>query len=96
MTTSASTRNSTTSRDATNEGHLARGEDRAAGDAELVIARLALELAACGNVVGFIMAAAGAHGLAVRLSPTHLAECPVSGFLASLVDRTQAEGSGAG
>ena len=31
------------------EGHLARGKDRAAGDAELVLAGNALELAAGGN-----------------------------------------------
>lgn len=77
-----------------NEVHLAAGEDRTAGDAELVGASLALELAARGDLVGFVVRAARANRVAVRLEPAHLAERLVSSFLAGLVDRAQAEGAG--
>ena len=77
------------------EVHLAAGEDRAAGDAELVVARLALELAAGGDVVGFVMQPQRGHtGLAIGFGPAHLAERLVSRFLARLVDRAKAEGAG--
>jgi len=56
--------------------------------------RFALELAAGGDVVGFMVAAPGAHGLAVCFRPAHFAERLVSRFFASLVDRTKAEGAG--
>ncbi len=44
------------------EGHLAAGEDRAAGDAELVSAGGALELAAPLHVIGLHGTAAGQTG----------------------------------
>ena len=55
---------------------LAAGEDRPAGDAELMVAGDALEAAARGDVVSLDTAAARANGLAFRLRPTQLAERP--------------------
>ena len=78
------------------EGHLAAGEDGARGDGKLVGAAGALELAAVLHVVVLEPAAAGAHGSAFGLSPTHPAERAVSRVFAALVDGGQREGAGFG
>ena len=78
------------------EGQLAAGEDRSGGNRKLVIASLALELAARGNVVGVGAAATRANSFPVRLCPTQLAERVIGLFLATLVNRLEAEGAGLG
>jgi hypothetical protein len=52
------------------EVQLAAGEDRAGRNAELVVASLALELAAGGDVVGTNAAATRANGFTVRWLPS--------------------------
>jgi len=64
------------------EAKLAAGEDRAAGDAELVMTGNAFELAAGSNVIGFDTAATRANCLAIGFRPTHIAERLVSAVLA--------------
>lgn len=76
------------------EGQLARSEDRPAGDAELVIAVNALELAAGADAVGLGAAATRAHRLAVCLRPAHVTERAVSGILAQAENLSEAKGAG--
>lgn len=60
------------------EGHFAACEDRAAGDAELVVATNALELAARGDVACLDTATARANGFPIVVRPAHLAERRIS------------------
>ena len=78
------------------ERELAAREDRSRRNRELMRARLALELAAGGDVVGLAATAARANRLAVRLRPAQGAEFAVSGFLARLVDVFQLQRAGSG
>lgn len=75
---------------------FARGKDCAAGDAELVVAANALELATGGNVVGLGAAATRAHGLAFRFGPTHLAEGLIGHIFAHAENLLEAQRSGGG
>ena len=74
--------------------HLAAGKDCAAGHAELVVTRLAFELAAGGDLIGFVITAARANRFALSLRPAHFAEHFVSSILTSLVNLTKAECAG--
>src|SRR5690606_17920855 len=78
------------------ERQLARGEDRPAGHAELVVAGDALELATARDRVSLTAAATRANRGAVILRPAHLAERIVSGFLAHAENRLQGEGASLG
>ena len=60
---------------------------------KLVVAVLALELAARGDLVRIMVAAHGADSFAIRLGPAHLAERGVGRIFASLVDRAQGSGA---
>ena len=75
---------------------LAAGEDRAAGDGELMDTRLALEQPADLEAVAGSAVATRADRLAVRRRPTHLAEQAVGLVIAHARDLDQAEGPGAG
>ena len=75
---------------------LAAGEDGAAGDGELVAARLALEQPANLEAVARRTIAAGADRLAARRRPAHLAEQPVRLVIAHARDLDQRKGPGAG
>ena len=77
-----------------NKVHLAACKDCARRNAKLVRTRFALELAARGDLVGFVVVALWANRFAVSLGPAHFAECLVRRFFASLVDRTKAGGAG--
>lgn len=70
--------------------HFAAGKDRAAGDAELVIAPGALELAARGDLVCIAATAFWAHGFTVR--PANALERLVGRFFTALVDFPQRQG----
>ena len=58
--------------------------------------RLALELAAGGDLVSVKTAAARAHRSAIRLRPAELAEHGISLVLASAIDFLEAQGAGGG
>ena len=75
------------------ERQLARGEDRPAGDAELVVTCNALELAAGRDVIGLDTAATRAHRLAFGIRPAHFAEQAVGGILAHTENRLEGEGA---
>lgn len=77
-------------------GQLARSEDRAAGDAELVVAGDALKLAAGADVISFRAAATRTNRLAIGIGPAQIAEHTVSGILAHLEHFREGEGAGFG
>lgn len=71
--------------------HFARCEDGAGCNAELEVTRLALELAARGDLVRFVKTAARANRFAFCLRSAHFTEHFVGRFFASLVDAAKAK-----
>lgn len=76
------------------EGKLARGEDRAAGDAELMMASDALEAASARNVISLDTTTTRANCFAVRVGPTKAAERLISLVLTRLIDGLEAQRAG--
>lgn len=73
------------------ERELAAGKNRAAGDAELVIAGNALELAARADRVGLDTATTRANGFAIGFRPAHFAKGLVSLVLSHREDSLEAQ-----
>ena len=78
------------------ERQLAAGEDRAAGNRELVMTGNALELAARGNVIGLDTAATRANRFAVRFGPAHRAERLIGAVFAHGENCLEAQGASLG